>query len=55
MGVYMVLIFQLNTICTCSLTRYIQRYAEFENVLYICAHAPDCIVRHYYIQCKKPL
>jgi len=27
----LVLRFQLNTICTCSLTRYVQRYPEFEN------------------------
>jgi len=54
-GVYMVLRFQLHTICSCSLTWYVQRYAEFENYLDICAHAPDCIVRHYDIQCKKPL
>jgi len=54
-GVYMVLRFQLNTICTCSLTRYVQRYIEFENYLDICAHAPDCIVRHYDTQCKKTL
>jgi len=31
----MVLRFQLNTICTCSLTRYVQRYTEFENYLEI--------------------
>jgi len=33
----MVLRFELNTICTCSLTRYFQRYTEFENYLDICA------------------
>jgi len=47
--------FQLNTICTCTLTQYVQRYTEFENYLDICALAPDCIVRHYDILCKKPL
>jgi len=47
--------FQLNTICTCSLTRYIQRYPEFEKYLDICSHAPDCIVRHYDMQCEQPL
>jgi len=51
----MALICQLNTICTCSPTRYVQRYTEIENYLDICAHAPDCIVRNYDIQCKKPL
>jgi len=45
----MVLRFQLNTICTCSLTRYVQRYTEFENYSDICAHAPDCIVRQIWI------
>jgi len=49
----LVLRFQLNTICTCSLTRYVQRYPEFENYLAICAHAPDCIVRHYDVQCDS--
>jgi len=33
----MVLRFQLNTICTCSLTLYVQLYTEFENYLDICA------------------
>ena len=47
----MVLRFQLNTICTCSLERrHVQRYTNFENYLDICGHAPDCIVRHYDIQ-----
>jgi len=45
----MVLRFQLNTICTSSLTQYVQRYTEFENYLDICAHAPDCIVRQIWI------
>jgi len=46
----MVLRFHLNTICTCFLKRFVQRYTEFENYLDICAHAPDCIVGHYDIQ-----
>jgi len=29
----MMLRFQLNAICTCSLTRYVQRYTEFEYYL----------------------
>jgi len=45
----MVLRFQLNTICTCSLTRYVQRYTEFKNYLDICAHAADCIVPQIWI------
>jgi len=32
-----------------SLTRYVQRYTEFENYLDICAHVPDCIVRQIWI------
>jgi len=45
----MVLRFQLNTIFTYSLTRYVQRYTKFENYLDICAHAPDSIVRQIWI------
>ena len=33
----MALRFQLNTICTCSLTRYDQLSTEFESYLDICA------------------
>ena len=47
------MVLRLNTIYTCSLTRYVQRYTEFENYLDICAHASDCIVRRYDIQCKS--